>query len=72
MRDAKIEPKRIVYILPFSDAPPSLVLVEGKSGASTGLIYSRPLIIYEKRGGDKYTADAAEIYDTFSVEHLFR
>ena len=72
MRDVKIEPKRIVFVHPFIDAPPSLVLVEGRSGAAAGLICSRPLIIYEKRGDGKYTSDAAEIYETFSVEHLFR
>ncbi len=72
MRDFKIEPKRIVFVHPFIDAPPSLVLIEGRFGASAGLIYSRPLIIDEKRGDMKYTADAAEVYDKFSVEHLFR
>ena len=72
MRDSKIEPKKIVFVHAYCDAPPSLVLVEGKSGASAGLICSRPLIIYEKRGESKYTDDAAKIYEQFSFEHLFR
>ena len=72
MRDAKIEPKRIINVHPFCDAPPSLVLIEGKSGASPGVIYSRPLIIYAERDKDKYTADADKVYSTFSTEHLFR
>ena len=71
MRNVKIEPKRVVFIHPFSDAPPSLVLVEGKSGASPGTVISRPLIIYEKRGSERYTSDTEKIYETFSTEHLF-
>ncbi|MBQ6262994.1 MAG: methyltransferase [Clostridia bacterium] len=71
MRDVKIEPKRAVFVHPFHDSPPSLVLVEGKSGAAPGLIFSRPLVIYENRGDGKYTSDAEKIYETFSAEHLF-
>ncbi len=71
MRESKIEPKRVIFVHPFRDAPPSLVLVEGKSGASPGIVYSRPLVIYEKRGDGKYTSDAERIYETFSTDHLF-
>ncbi len=71
MRESKIEPKKILFVHPYHDAPPSLVLVEGKAGAATGLICSRPLVIYENREETKYTSDAEKIYKTFSVEHLF-
>ena len=71
MRESKIEPKRIVFVHPYIDVSPSLVLVEGKKCASPGLVYSRPLFIYEKHGDGKYTTDADKIYETFSVEHLF-
>ncbi len=71
MRESKIEPKKIVPVYAFADCAPSLVLVEGKAGASASLEWSRPLVIYEKRGSAEYTADARKIYDEFSLDHLF-
>ena len=66
----KIEPKRLVTVYPTASDKPCLVLVEGKKGASPGLVVSRPLIIAKDRCGE-YTEAMQAVYDTFSLEHLF-
>ncbi len=72
MRRSRIEPKRIVPVHPFPDAPPSLILIEGKSGASPSVQWSRPLIICESRESKRYTADAETVYSSFTFDHLFK
>ncbi len=69
MRKAGIEPKKIVFIHPDSKSEPSLVLVEGKKGAASSLIVTRPLIIY-KENTRVYTNDMQKIYDSFSMSHI--
>ena len=70
MREVKIEPKRIITVYPYVDAPPCLILVEGKSGGSPGMAIPRPLIIYKEHGKKDYTDDMAKIYDCFTLEHI--
>lgn len=72
MRNAGIEPKRLVTVYPTASDKPCLVLAEGKKGAAEGIVHSRPLIIYKNKGDGTYTDDMAKIYDTFSLDHLFR
>ncbi len=60
MRDADIEPKRLRFVQPRDNAPPSMVLVEGKRGGKSGLTVQPPLIIYGENG--EYTEETAEIY----------
>ena len=71
LRSAGLEPKRIVFVHPLPDAPPSLVLAESKKGAGEGLCYARPLIVYRDAAKSTYTDDMQTVYDTFSMEHLF-
>ncbi len=63
MRAAKIEPKRLCTVHPDIDAPPSLILVEGKKGASPEIKISKPLIMYTDESHQVYTEDFAYIYD---------
>ena len=72
LRAAGLEPKRIVFVHPSSDAPPSLVLAEAKKGAGEGLTFARPLIVYRSAADSVYTEDMQAVYDTFSMEHLFQ
>ncbi|MBR4933887.1 MAG: methyltransferase [Clostridia bacterium] len=69
MRCAGVEPKKIVFIHPDAESEPSLVLVEGKKGAASSLIVTRPLIVY-KDGTREYTEDMQRIYDEFSMSHI--
>ena len=71
LRSSSLEPKRIVFVHPVSDAPPSLVLVEAKKGAGEGLRYARPLAVYRDVSKSVYTDDMRRVYDDFSLDHLF-
>lgn len=46
MRACKIEPKRMTFVLADREAEPSMVLIEGKCGASAGLKITPPFILY--------------------------
>ena len=46
MRAHKLEPKRMTFIQPDATAAASIVLIEAKSGASSSLKLTPPLIIY--------------------------
>lgn len=46
MRSHKLEPKRMTFIQPDATAAASIVLIEAKSGASSSLKLTPPLIIY--------------------------
>ena len=69
MRKAGIEPKKVVFIHPDSSSEPSLILVEGKKGASSSLIVTRPLVIY-KDATREYTDDMNRIYEEYSMKHI--
>ncbi len=69
MRKAGVEPKKIVFVYPDAKSEPSLVLVEGKKGAASSLIVTRPLIVY-KENTREYTEDMQRIYDEFSMTHI--
>ncbi|MBQ8836713.1 MAG: methyltransferase [Clostridia bacterium] len=63
MRKAKIEPKRLCLVCPDADAAPSLILVEGKKGASAEIKLTKPLIMYKDKTHNEYTYDFQYIYD---------
>ncbi len=69
MREAKIEPKCILYVCPDTKSQPSLILVEGKKDASPSVTLTRSLFIY-KDGTREYTDDMNAVYDNFSLEHI--
>ena len=71
LRSAGLEPKRIVFVHPAQDKPPSLILAEAKKGAGEGLVCARPLIVYRDTAKTVYTDDMRAVYDTFSMDHLF-
>lgn len=65
MRGARIEPKRMTLVYPDAKSRPSLVLVEGKLGGSSGLFVTKPLIMHIDASEKplKYTDDLAYIYE---------
>lgn len=71
MRNANLEPKRMIMAYPSASDKPCLTLVEAKKGAASGLIVSRPLLIYSDKASGNYTPDMQAVYDSFSLEHLF-
>lgn len=72
MKENQLEPKRAIMVYPSAGDKPCLVLVEAKKGASSGLEFARPLIIYENKESSKYTDDMESVYDTFSMDFLFK
>ena len=70
MRDASLEPKKLVTVYPDTKSAPCLVLCMAKKGASSDVKMAKPLIIY-RDGTREYTDDMQKIYDTCSLEHLF-
>ncbi len=70
LREAKLEPKKLVTVYPDTISKPCLVLCMSKKGASSDVTVSRPLFIY-KDGTREYTDDMNIIYDNCSLEHLF-
>ncbi len=71
LRDARLEPKRMITVYPDTESKPCLILVESKKDASPSLMQSLPLIIYRSAHERVYTEAMARIYDTFSLEFLF-
>ncbi len=57
MRDAKIEPKRLTFVLADVTSAPSMLLVEGKLGAAPSLICTPPLVLYTDTTHTVYTDD---------------
>ncbi|MCR5681075.1 MAG: methyltransferase [Clostridiales bacterium] len=71
LREAGLEPKRMILVHPTPASPPSLVLVEAKKGAGEGLTIARPLFVYPEHAGGAYTPDMQAVYDNFTLAHLF-
>lgn len=57
MRSSRIEPKRMTFVLADAKAEPSMVLVEGKLGASPSMICTPPLILYTDASHTCYSDD---------------
>lgn len=61
MREAGLEPKRLLLVQPRTGRAPSLALVEGRKGAKSGLRVLPPLVLY--RPGGKPTARLKAVYE---------
>lgn len=56
----KFQAKRIQFVFPFADKNATMVLIESRKDAKSGLIVENPIIVYEKSGD--YTKQILEIY----------
>ena len=74
LRKNKLEPKRMTFVCADEDAPPSMLLLEAKKGASTGLKVSPALLLHnaaeDKSGSRELSAKAKKIYESCSFEHF--
>lgn len=71
LRNASLEPKRMVTVYPDTESRPCLILVESRKNGAPELLQSPPLIIYKSRAQHIYSENMQRIYDTFSMEFLF-
>ena len=57
MRGEGLEPKRMTFVHADTESEPSMVLIEGKKGGRSGLLLTKPLIIYKDKSHKEYGAD---------------
>ena len=72
MRECKIEPKRMTLVHADGASPPSMVLIEGKSGAAASMRVTPPLFIYDDKERALYSDDYKYISDTGNFPEKFR
>ncbi len=60
MRQHQIEPKRIIFVLPYHDQKPNLFLITGSKFGNPFLSVEKNLVIREKNG--EYTKEVLEMY----------
>lgn len=72
MRKNRLEPKHMTFVSADKDTHPSIVLVEAKKGASTGLKITKNLLLHDvsdKNGKSRsLTPDAEKIYENCSFD----
>lgn len=67
MRENRLEPKKMTFVLADAESEPSMVLVSAIKGGASGMKVSAPLLLY--KNGTREMSDAAQkIYDTMSFE----
>ncbi|MBQ8207836.1 MAG: methyltransferase [Clostridia bacterium] len=76
LRENKLEPKRMTFVCADAETEPSMILVESKKGASTGLKFTPPLLLHtsdgDKSGNRTLTKEAERIYANCSFEEFER
>ena len=76
MREARLEPKVMVFVSSDTKTPSSSVLVRAKKGAAPSMKLCRPLFLHSELNVDgsarPMTEDAQRIYDTCSFEDFLK
>ena len=72
MREASLEPKRITFVHADKDSEASIVLIEAKRGGRSGMLLTKPLIIYKDRSHKEYTSDMSYIMEEGSFPDKFK
>ena len=57
MRQSSLEPKRLTMVHADTGSEPSILLVEAKLGGKSGLLFTKPLIIYKDKEHRVYSDD---------------
>ncbi len=71
MREAQIEPKRMTFVYADTESEPSMVLTIGKKCGKSGMILTKPLIIYSDITHKKYTEDMSFIMEKGSFPEKY-
>ena len=72
MRTNDIEPKRMTLVYADTASEPSMVLIEGKAGGRTGLLLTKPLIIYSDKEHRSYSSDMNYIMENGSFPSEYK
>ena len=70
MRRAGIEPKRLTVVTASRDTTPSLLLVEGRRGGSSGLTFTPPLQLYKDSSHTAYSEEMEYILEHGSFREM--
>ena len=63
MREAGLEPKRMTFVHADAEAEPSMVLVEARADGKSGMLLTKPLLIYADRAHGEYGEDMKYIME---------
>lgn len=63
MREAGLEPKRMTFVHADAEAEPSMVLVEARADGKSGMLLTKPLLIYADRAHREYGEDMKYIME---------
>ncbi len=72
MRENRLEPKRMTLVYADTVSEPSMLLIEAKKGAASGMLVTSPLIIYEDTSHKGYSADMNYIMENGSFPSRFK
>ena len=72
LRSARLEPKRVTFVHADTESESSMVLVEAKAGGKSGMILTRPLIIYKDKLHSEYSDDMKYIMDNGSFPAYYK
>ena len=72
MRANKLEPKRMTFVHADTDSEPSMVLIEAKAGGRSGMLVTKPLIIYRDKEHKTYSEDMNYIMENGSFPSDFK
>ena len=72
MRDAGAEPKRLTLVYADAESEPSMALIEAKRGAKSGMIVTKPLILYRDREHKIYSEDMEYIMENGSFPSSYK
>ena len=72
MRREGLEPKRMTFVHADRNSEPSMVLIEGKKGGKSGLVLTKPLIIYKDDNHREYGEDMSYIMDNGSFPSEYK
>lgn len=67
LRSNNLEPKAITFVHSTLASAPSILLLQAKKGAKSGLTVNRPLIMYHS-GTTEYTDELKKIYESCEME----
>ena len=63
LKQNKLEPKVLTFVHATVEHEPCLMLIKAKKNAQSGMILTKPLIIYEGSVGGEYSSDMKYIYE---------
>ncbi len=72
MRKYSLEPKRLTFVHSDTEAEPSMLLIEAKKGAKSGMLVTKPLIIYADKAHKEYSPDMNHIMENGSFPESYK